>query len=122
MDVSGRVREDSAFSVLLRVEHNGAAAVQSDVQAIEYQIYSHDSTTAHTEATSLTVSDVIFDTLQTDSRWDTDLTGYNFRHDVASTVFPAPDAYDIEYKITFTGPSVVQLDPVRIAVRGVKST
>ena len=122
MSVTGITKEDSAFTVLLRVEHDGAAAVQADVDAIEYQIFETDSTSAHTQATSLTVSDVIYDTLQTGGGWNTDTTGWNFKHNVAATTFPTPGAYEMEYKVTFSGSSVVYLDPVRVVVQAIKST
>jgi hypothetical protein len=121
MSVTGQIREDSAFSVLLRIEHDGANAVQADIDSIEYQIFPHYSTTAHTTATALTVSDVIYDTLQTDDIWDEDATGYNFRHDVAATTFPSPDDYELEYKVTFAGSSVVYLQPIRLVVQAIKS-
>ena len=76
-------------------------SVQADVSTITYSIYPTDSTTAHTTATSLTVATVIFDTLQTDARWTKDITGYNWRHDVAATVLVDPTKdYQIEYKVT----------------------
>ena len=122
MSVTGTIREDSAFSVLLRIEHDGANAVQSDIDSIEYQIFPHYSTTAHTTATALTVADVIYDTLQTGGGWNTDTTGWNFKHNVAATTFPTPGAYEMEYKVTFSGSSVVYLDPVRVVVQAIKST
>ena len=95
------VYEDSTFSVLARIHANGTNVVQADVSTITYSIYPTDSTTAHTTATSLTVATVIFDTLQTDARWTKDITGYNWRHDVAATVLVDPTKdYQIEYKVT----------------------
>ena len=43
----------------------------------------------------------MFDTLQTDSRWSEDDTGYNFRHTVGASVFSeANHHYEIEYVFT----------------------
>jgi len=119
----GVVNEDSAFSVMGRVHLAGANATQSDISSIEYQIFYTDSDTAHTTATALTVSSVIFNTLQTDGRWTEDNTGYNFRHDVASTILTDPTRkYEIEYKFTPVSGSPFYLDPVPINVKGVKSS
>ncbi len=119
----GVIREDSAFSVMARIHAGGANLTQSDVSAIEYQIFPTNSTTAHTTATSLTVASVVFDALQTDDRWTEDATGYNFRHDVAATVLTDPSKqYEIEYKVTLTAGDVFYLKPILIVVDSVKSS
>ena len=116
------VQEDSAFSVMARVEVNGANATQSDIGAISYQIFYSDSDTAHTTATALTVSSVIFDTLQTDGRWTKDTVGYNFRHDIGHGVLTDPDRnYEIEYKFT-EGSNEFYLSTFPVSLTGVKSS
>ena len=95
------VTEDSMFTYLARVHLDGAAILQADLTSIAYQIFYTDSATAHTTSTALTVSAVIFDTLQTNARWSTDTTGYNFKHDIAHTVIVDPDRkYRLEYLFT----------------------
>lgn len=121
--ITGTVVESSSFSVMARIHASGANITQADVTSIEYQIYPHNSTTAHTGATALTVSSVIFDTLQTDARWTKDATGYNFRHDVAATVLTDPATeYEVEYKFTMADSSVFRLAPVCIKLDPIKST
>jgi len=120
MSFEGTIQEDSTFSVMMRIEADGSNAVQADISSITWAIYDADETDA-TATGTLTVSNVIFDTLQTDGRWSKDDTGYNFRHDVAATVLTDPGTYQIEYKVTFTGGDVSYLEPVRFAVLGVKT-
>lgn len=117
------VNEDSAFSLLARVTDTvGTVLTQSDVSSIEYQIYPEDSTTAHVGATSLTVSSVIYDTLQTHAAWIKDTTGYNFRHDVAATVLLDPDVtYLVEHKFTLATGTIIRTHPFRVSVHPLKS-
>ena len=67
---------------------DGALIVQADITSIAYNVYDLDGATPHTATTTgtLTVADVVFDTLQTDERWSADGLGYNFRADVAASV------------------------------------
>jgi len=49
----------------------------------------------------------VFDTLQTDGRWDKDSTGYNFRNTVAGALLAlAEHTYRVEYKFTGSGGQV----------------
>ena len=119
----GVVNEDSTFSIMARVHADGANVTQSDVGSISYAIYYADDLEEHTASSSLTVSAVIFDTLQTDDRWTTDNTGYNFRHDVGHTVLTDPTRrYRFEYKFTLSGGSEFYLNPIEVTVRAVKTS
>lgn len=109
------VNQGSTFAVMYRVMVDGDEMVQADVDTIEYAIYNDDTREAVLALTSLTVANVVFDTLQTDERWTVDTDGYNFRHDVSHSLLTDPDVtYRIEYKITLDGGSEFYLNPVRV--------
>jgi len=81
------VHKNATKTFMARVlDWDGSVIAQVDISTVTYAIYvltdqAPDTRTAVTgHAGSLTVSDVIFNTLQTDDRWTEDDTGYNFRH------------------------------------------
>lgn len=93
------VFEGSGATLMARVQGNdGQNIKQADLTAITCKVF--DKTDATNVATpSITVSAVIFDTLQTDDRWTVDVTGYNFRHEQLASVFSGGGRiYRIEYK------------------------
>lgn len=96
------VMEDGGAQTMARVLANDATnAQQADISSITYKVFDIDNSNTETATGTLTVSDVIFDTLQTDARWSVDTTGYNFRHEVPATAFPTGgNRYQIEYKCT----------------------
>ena len=109
------VNQGSTFAVMYRVMVDGDEMVQADVDTIEYAIYNDDTREVVLALTSLTVANVVFDTLQTDERWTVDADGYNFRHDVSHSLLTDPDVtYRIEYKITLDGGSEFYLNPIRV--------
>lgn len=95
-----------AFTTLARVVGNAAAAItQASLSSISYKIFNESSDTPDTavETGTLTVSSVVFDTLQTDARWTKDTTGYNFRNVVAGTNITGDGRrYLVEYLFTPT--------------------
>lgn len=97
------VWEDSGAALMARVVGNDAAAItQATVTSIERKTYDLDSATptTATDETTLTVSTVVFDTLQTDARWTEDSTGYNLRDDVDDTIFATGGhRYRVEYVV-----------------------
>lgn len=108
----GTVFKAGSAVLLARIVGSDAEAiVQADVSTIRYSILklnerAPDSTEAvdgHDDVL-LTVSDVLFDTLQTDDLWSADVVGYNFRHelDVATNeAFPtAGVSYQVRYVVT----------------------
>ena len=112
--------EDAASTFLARVVGEDAALLLiANVTSISYKVY--DTTDGSESATgSLTVSSVIFDTLQTDARWTVDTTGYNFKFLMPASAFPAGDRlYRVEFLFTVTGsiPAFVVFDHYVKAVR-----
>ena len=93
------IYENTGLTCMARITGEDASYVeQSDISSIGLKIFADDSTSASIDA-SLTVADVVFDTLQTDSRWTTDSTGYNFKYEIASAGFPDGDVtYRCEFK------------------------
>lgn len=103
----GTVFEDGGAAIMGRVQiHDGSNAQQADITSITYSVFDVTGKTPDTaisghSGASLTVADVIFDALQTDSRWTKDTTGYNFRQNIAATAFPTGNhVYEVEYKFT----------------------
>ncbi len=98
--ITGSVFEDGGASLMARIVGNDAANItRADTTSISRSVYV-DGTIQGT-ATAIVVADSVFDALQTDARWSVDTTGYNFRDDVAASVFATGDTlYRLEYKFT----------------------
>ena len=96
------IYEDTAITCMARILGDDAAAItQSDISSISLSVFKNASTTASSGPTALTVSDVIFDSYQTDARWTKDSTGYNFRYQIPASVPDTGDAtYQCEFKFT----------------------
>ncbi|MBU4273199.1 MAG: hypothetical protein KKA28_15170 [Planctomycetes bacterium] len=125
LDIHGAAFKNGTVTLLARVVGDDADPVTiADINSIEYTVYllndqNPDNRTAvegHTEVT-LTVSDVLFNSLQTDSLWTVDATGYNFRHvlDVSEhqAFAVAGRRYLVEYQLT---PAVGQVIVVRFRI------
>ena len=87
-DTYGTAFKNGSVTLLARVVgKDGADVVQADIASAKYSVYllddqdadSRSAITGHSNAT-LSVADVIFNTLQNDELWTVDETGYNFRH------------------------------------------
>jgi len=103
--IKGSAYEDGGCSIMARINGtDGTAITQSAVNTITCTVY--DSTLTSVATPSVVVGDSVFNTLQTDSRWTVDSTGYNFRYDVAATVMTAPGTYRFEFKFTPTSGEV----------------
>jgi hypothetical protein len=99
-------REDSGFSLMARIKgQTGSNITQASISTITatfYNIDDEDAPVAIGSPASLTVASVVFDTLQTDSRWTKDATGYNFRYDVPATRTGTPCKMRVEIKFVPT--------------------
>ena len=107
------VLEDSTVSLMFRVLGDDAQAItQATIASVTFAAFDLDATTptSAVSTATLTVSDVVFDTYQTDDRWHADSVGYNFRHDIASSVFvTGGHTYQVEYKFTADGGEIFPL-------------
>ena len=100
LEITGAAYEDGGTSIMARITGlDGANIVQADVSTITCTVF--DAAGSSVSTPTVTVSTSVFDTLQTDSRWSADSTGYNFRFDGAASVMTAPgERYRFEFKFT----------------------
>lgn len=121
-EFSANFPEDSTVEILGRlVARNGSGVYtgqrgegrflqQADVSSITAKVYNLDvsETTVDTDLGSLTIANVILDTVDDSGEiWTPDDIGYNFRHQIADTVFVSPGStYRVEYKVTLVGGEV----------------
>lgn len=99
------INEDSGCSPMARVVgQDGVNILQAGITSITYGVRDvTDGSEIVAAGTALTVANVVFDTLQTDDRWDEDTDGYNFLHAIAASVFATGDVLaQIEYVFTPT--------------------
>lgn len=108
--------EDNGLYVMSRAKKaSGAMVQQADVASIAYRVMDADDTAATAATGSLTVSSVIYDTLQTtalDSRWPSNApaAGYNFGAAIPGTAFPDPSTrYFVRVNATMTDGATLTL-------------
>lgn len=110
--------EDSNLSLMGRLRQpTGANATQASISTIAWAMFDLEDESTAVQSGSLVVADTIFDTLQTDSIWEEDNTGYNFKHYVASSNFASPNRrYRVEYTIAWAsgGQNVIRPFEVRV--------
>lgn len=120
--IDAKWREDGSATVLGRltardgtgawtgVNGEGNWLKQADLSTITCAVYDLDTATPTTATVSptVTISTSVQDTPVIDGKiWDLDDVGYNFIHDLASTVFATGGhRYKVEYKFTTTGSTV----------------
>lgn len=98
--------ERSTLVVMARLRHvDGNLVTQATFQTIDVKVFDEESVTPDTPifSDSLTISSVVFDTLQTDARWTRDSVGYNFRHQLAEQYMSGPTRHRIEYRFLDSG-------------------
>ena len=87
-DIHSTAFKNGSVTLLARVVGaDGDPIVQADVASAEYSVYLLDdrdpdarsAVTGH-DGVALSVASIVFNSLQTDSLWTVDETGYNFRH------------------------------------------
>lgn len=98
------VFEDSGIVLMGRGRSPGGGYFQqSDFTSIKLKIYDKEApATLIVSEITLTISSVIFNSLQTnDSRWTIDATGYNFRYVTLAAHLPnGGRTYRLEFKFT----------------------
>lgn len=111
-DTHGTAFKNGSATLLARVVGADSSEItQSDIDSATYSVHLLDDQNADTRTAvtghadvSLTKTDIIFNTLQTDALWTKDSTGYNFRHvlDISSNqaFAVAGRRYLVEYKLT----------------------
>lgn len=110
--IAVRFLEDSSAEIMCRVTDRptapgaeGTPFVQSNFSAITYSVYDitdegDEAVVSGHDAASLTISSVVFNSLQ---GWSVDTTGHNFRAVIGPTAFPTGNArYRIAVKFTHT--------------------
>ncbi len=119
-DIHATVFRNATAVFMTRVENSsGQEIVQASVASIRYTVYELEQATPDLlsavvghDNVALNLSDVVFDTLQTDEAWTVDAVGYNFRHELDVTqneAFPKAGAiYQVRYELTpVTGQKIV---------------
>lgn len=103
--------EDTDAVLMKQVMTNdGTYLQQADLSSITYSVFDKADTSTATAEGTLTIDDVVFDTLQTDSRWGVDSLGYNFAWEAPGTLFPAGGkTYRVECWCTTISGSVFPL-------------
>lgn len=105
---TGKAFEGTTPTLYARIEKLGQAITQSDVQSVVYQVDRLDGTHV-IAATSLTVSSVVFNSLQTTPSLP-DSKGHNFRHRLPTTALPQGSAtYLVWHTITYQDGGVDKL-------------
>jgi len=113
-DIHGTAFKNGSAVLMARiVDAMGANVQQAGIAAIAYSIFELDPcrsdelvVVAGHDGVALTVSNVIFNALQTGGLWTVDDVGYNFRHEIdvgTSEAFPkAGVQYQVRYELTPT--------------------
>lgn len=133
----GQVLEGSPAVFMAQVRGQSAALItQASITSISYRVWNlttgdevnvdpegSSSSGSQTTNDPLTVSAVVFDTLQTDAGWTKDQYGYNFRHTMPAAAFPDGNVrYKVEYKFTPTSGEAFFLRPFVVYAIPLSST
>lgn len=119
-----KVREGESWNIVARLvwpdgNYLDQSTTGSDgIVDVTLRVYDVDSATPGTSIYSpanLTVSAVLYATLQVDGYWTTDNTGYNFRHLIAYTAFERDGGHRYRVEYTFN-PHASNVYGPRVAV------
>lgn len=115
--ISARWRQDGSATLLARLAEmptsptvgaTGTPLTIADVSAIQYTAYSDGAAVDGHDAADLDPADVMLDEL---AGWPEDDVGYNFRHTLGPSAFPAGSVLGvIRYKFTLASGYVVFLE------------
>ena len=128
VDILGVAFKHGSATLLARVVGaDGAPVTQADITSAQYTAYLLDPKDAdaatpiagHTDV-AVSVSSLIYDTLQKDALWDVDEVGYNFKHVLDVSVYQAFFAAARDYRIVFElSPAAGQIILVRFRVHAI---
>ena len=91
--------KNCGLTIQARVElPNAAYITQAALTSANCKVENAAGTETYDAA--LTIANVVFDTLQNDSRWDRDSTGRNFLFEVPATAFSATGHHRVEVQFT----------------------
>lgn len=105
--IQGRIVARNASGTIVAGE--GRCLQQADLSEVSVKVFALTTVATETYTATLTISSVIFDTLQVDATWVPviDSTGYNFQADLPVSAFPTGEVrYRAEVKFTMTNGSV----------------
>lgn len=97
--------EDTALWLMARIKGNSGTNInQASVSGISVKVFDATNNNTETYSGTLTVSEVVFDDLQTaDTRWTADTTGYNFGATIPAEAFASGGSqYVVEVLFTPT--------------------
>ncbi len=113
-DIQGTAFQNATAAFLARVEDSsGSQLTQANVSAVSYTVSEVDNdcgdrspaVVGH-ENVSLSKTDVVYNTLQTDTTWTVDAIGYNFRHELDVSQHEAfakvGQVYQVRFEVTPT--------------------
>lgn len=102
------VWEEQDLAVMARLKSaDNQDITQASLSSITMEVFdAQDSYAQVGSTTSLTIADVVYDTLQTGNGWSKDANGYNFRYLIDGSFFPdGGHEYRVEIVFIFTSGS-----------------
>lgn len=119
---TGSIWEDYPTQLMARIVGNdGSYITQATISTITYKVIDTSDGTVVVSNGSMTVASVVFDTMQSDSRWELDDVGYNFRAEIAGASFPSSGrVYRVEVLFTPSSGSafIVVFDLTSVLIYG----